>query len=52
MDHQTFEDDTVTIRDRDTTKQVRVKISELPKILNELLMSEKEITEFGEIFKE
>ncbi len=52
VDHQTFEDDTVTIRDRDTTKQVRVKISELPKILNELLMSEKEITEFGKIFKE
>ena len=52
IDHQTFEDETVTIRDRDTTKQVRVKISELPKVLNELLTSEKDITEFGEIFKE
>ncbi|ADB57285.1 glycine--tRNA ligase [Archaeoglobus profundus] len=52
IDHQTFEDETVTIRDRDTTKQVRVKISELPKVLNELLTSDKDITEFGEIFKE
>ena len=52
VDHQTFEDETVTIRDRDTTKQVRVGISELPKVLNELLTSDKDITEFGEIFKE
>ncbi len=52
VDHQTFEDETVTIRDRDTTKQVRVKISELPKVLKELLESERDITEFGEIFKE
>ena len=29
IDYQTLEDDTVTIRDRDTTKQERVKIEEL-----------------------
>ena len=29
VDHQTLEDDTVTIRDRDTTEQVRVPIAEL-----------------------
>jgi len=29
IDFDTLEDDTVTVRDRDTTKQVRVKISEL-----------------------
>ena len=29
IDYQTLEDDTVTIRDRDTTKQVRKKIGEL-----------------------
>lgn len=29
VDHQTLEDDTVTIRYRDTTEQVRVKINEL-----------------------
>ncbi len=52
VDHQTFEDDTVTIRDRDTTKQVRVKVSELPNVLRELLNSEKDITEFGIVFRE
>ena len=29
IDHQTLEDDTVTVRDRDTTKQQRVKIDKL-----------------------
>ncbi len=31
IDFQTLEDDTVTVRDRDTTEQVRVKISEIVK---------------------
>ncbi len=52
IDHQTFEDDTVTIRDRDTTKQVRVRVPELVDIIRELLNSDKDITEFGEIFKQ
>ncbi len=51
VDHQTFEDETVTIRDRDSTRQVRVKISDLVTILRELLNSERDITEFGEIFR-
>ncbi len=51
VDHQTLEDRTVTIRDRDTTKQVRVEIDRLVNVLKELLSSEKDITEFGEIFK-
>ncbi|MEM0301795.1 MAG: glycine--tRNA ligase [Archaeoglobaceae archaeon] len=51
IDHQTFEDETVTIRDRDTTKQIRVKISELEKVLKELIRSEKNIEGFGEIFR-
>jgi glycyl-tRNA synthetase len=51
VDHQTFEDDTVTIRDRDTTRQVRVKVEELVKVVKELLSSDKDITEFGEIFR-
>ena len=51
VDHQTFEDETVTIRDRDTTRQIRVKISELVGVLKELLYSEKDITEFGKLFK-
>jgi len=51
VDHQTFEDETVTIRDRDTTRQIRVKISELVDVLKKLLYSERDITEFGELFK-
>jgi glycyl-tRNA synthetase len=51
IDHQTFEDSTVTIRDRDTTEQVRVKIDELPNILRSLLVSERDIKEFGERFR-
>lgn len=34
VDHQTLEDETVTLRDRDTTKQERVKLSELNKYLS------------------
>jgi len=34
VDHQTIEDETVTIRHRDTMKQDRVKISELRGIIN------------------
>ncbi len=34
VDFQTLEDDTVTVRDRDTTKQERIKVSELPAYLN------------------
>ena len=51
VDHQTFEDDTVTIRDRDTTGQIRVKIENLVGILKELLASERSIEEFGEKFR-
>ena len=35
VDHQTLEDNTVTIRDRDTMQQVRVSIDQLPAMLNE-----------------
>ncbi len=35
IDYQTLEDDTVTVRDRDSTKQERVKISHLEEFLNE-----------------
>ena len=51
IDHQSFEDDTVTIRDRDTTKQIRVKLDELVDVLKQLLSGDKDITEFGEIFR-
>ena len=51
VDHQTLEDRTVTIRDRDTTRQVRVEIDRLVDVLKELLSTEKDITEFGELFR-
>jgi glycyl-tRNA synthetase len=35
IDHQTMEDNTVTIRDRDTMEQIRVAIPELYKIIDE-----------------
>jgi len=34
VDHQTLEDNTVTIRDRDTMQQERVLITEIETILN------------------
>ncbi|MBV1922947.1 MAG: glycine--tRNA ligase [Flavobacteriaceae bacterium] len=37
VDHQTLEDDTVTIRDRDTMEQERVAISEIEAILKDKL---------------
>ncbi|MFH1506013.1 MAG: glycine--tRNA ligase [archaeon] len=37
VDHQSLEDDTVTIRDREDTSQVRVKIKDLKEKLKELL---------------
>ncbi|MCG2826200.1 MAG: His/Gly/Thr/Pro-type tRNA ligase C-terminal domain-containing protein, partial [Thermoplasmatales archaeon] len=36
IDYQTMEDDTVTIRDRDTTKQERVKTVEIEGIIKKL----------------
>ncbi len=37
IDYQTLQDDTVTVRDRDTTKQVRVKILELKDIFQRVV---------------
>lgn len=37
IDYETLENDTVTVRDRDTADQVRVSIAELPKFLSERL---------------
>ncbi len=51
IDHQTFEDSTVTIRDRDTTGQIRVNEEELESIIKQLLESERDLKEFGVPFK-
>ncbi|MEM2042267.1 MAG: His/Gly/Thr/Pro-type tRNA ligase C-terminal domain-containing protein, partial [Nitrososphaerota archaeon] len=37
VDYQTLQDDTVTVRDRDTTKQERVPVSELKAWLSRAL---------------
>ena len=37
VDHQTMEDDTVTLRDRDTLDQTRYPADELPALLTERL---------------
>lgn len=37
VDHQTLEDKTITIRERDTQKQIRLSVPEIPKILTSLL---------------
>jgi glycyl-tRNA synthetase len=47
IDFDTMEDNTVTIRDRDSTEQVRVPVDSLPEIFNELLSTEKPLTSFG-----
>ncbi|MEM3402007.1 MAG: glycine--tRNA ligase [Candidatus Hadarchaeales archaeon] len=47
VDHRTLQDQTVTIRDRDSTKQVRVAISSLSQILVKLLRDEISFEEAG-----
>ena len=37
IDHQTLEDETVTVRDRDTTEQKRIKIQELKDYFGKIL---------------
>ncbi len=49
VDFQTMEDDTVTLRERDSMAQRRVKIAELPAVLHMLRTGQKK---FGEVGKE
>ena len=46
IDYQTLEDETVTVRDRDTTEQVRVSIAELRDIIKEVING-KSVLVFG-----
>lgn len=48
VDHQSLEDSTVTIRERDTTDQIRVSIDELSGIIRGLLNSEVQFESAGE----
>ncbi len=47
IDYKSLEDETVTLRDRDTWKQVRVPIKDLSHILNEFFRGKKEFEELG-----
>ncbi len=51
VDKQTLEDRTVTVRDRDTTEQIRINIDELQRAIKEMLQTEKSIYEYGEKFR-
>ncbi|MBI2543166.1 MAG: glycine--tRNA ligase [Candidatus Aenigmarchaeota archaeon] len=50
IDYDSLKKDTVTIRDRDTTKQIRAKIKELQQILKRLMEGEK-LENIGKIVK-
>jgi len=41
VDHTTLEDNTITIRDRDSMQQVRVRVEDLPSVLKKFLDGEK-----------
>lgn len=47
VDFDTMEDDTVTVRDRDTMSQVRVPAKDLASVLGELAASDRPLTDFG-----
>ena len=48
VDHRTLEDDTVTLRDRDTWRQVRAPIAELSSLLSAYFRKKLEFEELGE----
>ena len=48
VDYRTLEDDTVTIRDRDTWRQVRNEIDKLPELLRDYFRGRKSFEELGE----
>ncbi|MBN2042173.1 MAG: glycine--tRNA ligase [Candidatus Aenigmarchaeota archaeon] len=50
VDYDTMKEDTVTLRDRDTQKQVRIKINKLPEAIEKFFSGEK-IEKLGNIIK-
>lgn len=48
VDYDTLEDETVTIRERNTTEQIRVSIDELPAALTDLRASRRTLGEFAD----
>jgi len=51
IDFQSLEDQTVTLRDRDTAKQIRVEIEELSEIIEKLLKDEIKFEKAGKLIK-
>jgi glycyl-tRNA synthetase len=51
IDYDTLKDDTVTIRDRDSWKQVRTEIKALPELLRSYFRSEKNLEDMGQPIK-
>jgi len=51
IDYDTLKDDTVTIRDRDSWKQVRTPIGQLDKLLQAYFHHKKEFEELGQLVK-
>jgi len=51
IDYQTLEDDTVTLRDRDTWRQVRSKIEELPELLHAYFRHKIGFEDLGQLIK-
>lgn len=52
IDSQTMQDDTVTLRDRDTTVQIRVPVKELTKTINKLMHYEIDFRKAGKVVYE
>jgi len=51
IDYQTLEDNTVTMRDRDTWRQVRSKIEELPELLHAYFRRKIDFEGLGQLVK-
>lgn len=47
VDVQSLKDKTVTIRDRNTAEQIRVKINELKNIMRKVILEEEDLLKFG-----
>jgi glycyl-tRNA synthetase len=50
IDFQTLEDETITLRNRDTTQQIRMPIKELPETIQKIIGGE-EFLKFGKLVK-
>ncbi len=51
VDYDSLEKDTITVRDRDTTKQIRIKIKDIYEILWKLVNKEIEFEKAGKLVK-